>query len=173
MQGASPLASPRPEPARHLLSLPRGSGPSQTPKFLSPGPPLSLAAGTAHRESLPIGFAANHGFSPGDARGEAPCMKKPWSPPAPPGKGVGGIGGRKVNQRQGWQARRKASPPAGAGTAGAAGGKEGKPPAGHHSGKVSWQPTGTSPRRARGSPLAAGTRGAPSTKPRRNNLLFW
>ena len=27
------------EPARHLLSLPRGRGPSQTPKFLSPGPP--------------------------------------------------------------------------------------------------------------------------------------
>ena len=26
-------------PARHLLSLPRGRGPSQTPKFLSPGPP--------------------------------------------------------------------------------------------------------------------------------------
>ena len=27
-----------------------------------------------------------------------------------------------------------------------------QPPAGYHSGKVSWQPTGTSPRRARGSP---------------------
>ena len=26
-------------PRRHLLSLPRGRGPSQTPKFLSPGPP--------------------------------------------------------------------------------------------------------------------------------------
>ena len=26
-------------PLRHLLSLPRGRGPSQTPKFLSPGPP--------------------------------------------------------------------------------------------------------------------------------------
>ena len=60
MQGASPLASPglnpggiyRPcrcdtrrggagglAPARHLLVLPRGRGPSQTPKFLSPGPP--------------------------------------------------------------------------------------------------------------------------------------
>ena len=57
MQGASPLASPGAEPERHLqsqqkqipgggcaprrhlLSLPRGRGPSQTPKFLSPGPP--------------------------------------------------------------------------------------------------------------------------------------
>ena len=27
------------EPQRHWLSLPRGRGPSQTPKFLSPGPP--------------------------------------------------------------------------------------------------------------------------------------
>ena len=26
-------------PLRHLVSLPRGRGPSQTPKFLSPGPP--------------------------------------------------------------------------------------------------------------------------------------
>ena len=29
---------------RHLLSLPRGRGPSQTPKFLSPGPPPWLPA---------------------------------------------------------------------------------------------------------------------------------
>ena len=29
----------RAEPTRHLLDLPRGRGPSQTPKFLSPGPP--------------------------------------------------------------------------------------------------------------------------------------
>ena len=27
------------EPRRHWLALPRGRGPSQTPKFLSPGPP--------------------------------------------------------------------------------------------------------------------------------------
>ena len=31
--------SPGAEPERHLLALPRGRGPSQTPKFLSPGPP--------------------------------------------------------------------------------------------------------------------------------------
>ena len=56
MQGASPLAFPALDrlrhlqnllskyqagacPRRHLLSPPRGRGPSQTPKFLSPGPP--------------------------------------------------------------------------------------------------------------------------------------
>ena len=46
-------------PWRHLLSLPRGRGPSQTPKFLSPGPPLSLAAGFAYREPSPFVFAEN------------------------------------------------------------------------------------------------------------------
>ena len=39
MQGAPPLASPALDRLRHLLALPRGRGPSQTPKFLSPGPP--------------------------------------------------------------------------------------------------------------------------------------
>ena len=34
-----PLYPTGDEPQRHLLSLPRGRGPSQTPKFLSPGPP--------------------------------------------------------------------------------------------------------------------------------------
>ena len=34
-----PLYPAGDEPQRHLLSLPRGRGPSQTPKFLSPGPP--------------------------------------------------------------------------------------------------------------------------------------
>ena len=32
-------ATRKASPPRHLLSLPRGRGPSQTPKFLSPGPP--------------------------------------------------------------------------------------------------------------------------------------
>ena len=59
-------------PRRHLLSLPRGRGPSQTPPSLatgssiSPGPPLSLAAGTAHGKAIlsvlrqPVGSAAGH-----------------------------------------------------------------------------------------------------------------
>ena len=49
------------EPQRHLFALPRGRGPSQTPPSLatdssiSPGPPLSLAAGTDHRKVvLPV-----------------------------------------------------------------------------------------------------------------------
>ena len=90
-------------PRRHLFALPRGRGPSQTPPSLatdssiSPGSPLSLAAGTAHREPLPVGFAANHGFSPGDARGGAPCIRKLKISPFPGGEGGWGDGGKKVN----------------------------------------------------------------------------
>ncbi len=35
------------------------------------------------------------GFSLGDARGEAPCIRKLKSPPSPPGKGGGGMGAEK------------------------------------------------------------------------------
>ena len=41
-----------------------------------PRSPLSLAGGTAHREHLSSVLAANRGYSPGDARGEAPCIRK-------------------------------------------------------------------------------------------------
>ena len=130
---------------RHLFALPRGRGPSQTPKFLSPGPPLSLAAGTAHREPLPIVFALNRrlsvapgtclagsvsaaggkptlsfpqrqgepmprGFRRGDARGEAPCIRKLKIPPSRR-EGGRGDGGKKVSQRQGRQATKTAVPP--------------------------------------------------------------
>ena len=86
-------------PRRHWLALPRGRGPSQTPKFRLPRSPLSLAAGTVHREPLPAVLAANRRFKSGDARGEAPCIRKLKSPPSPPGKSAlraraGGIGGR-------------------------------------------------------------------------------
>ena len=106
------------EPGRHWLSLPRGRGPSQTPPSLatdssiSPGPPLSLAAGTAHRERssvgvaanreflppgttrrepLPVGFAADHGFSPRGCKGRSPLHKKTKNLPLPHwGRGSGG-----------------------------------------------------------------------------------
>ena len=57
-----------------------------------PRSPLSLAAGTAYREQLPVSFAANRGYSPGDARGEAPCIRKLKISPFPPGRGLGGWG---------------------------------------------------------------------------------
>ena len=140
--GAAPQAAlARPAPGERTISN------AEVPL---PRSPLSLAAGTANRKAV-LSVLRRVGDSEGTplpARDTPPCSsaarvqprgckgrsplheKKPWSPPSPPGKGVGGIGGRKVNQRQGWQARRKASPPAGAEMAGAAGGKEGKPPRG-------------------------------------------
>ena len=58
------------------------------------------------------------GFRRGDARGGAPCIRKLKNLPLPAGKGVGGIGAK---------AKLKA---------GQAGDIGGKPPCGHHSGRV-------------------------------------
>ena len=59
---------------------------------------LSPGAGRASAASHP---------APGDARGEAPCIRKPKTPPFPVGRGAGGYpshsgkGGKKENQRRG------------------------------------------------------------------------
>ena len=88
-------------PLRHLVSLPRGRGPSQTPPSLatdssiSPGPPspwlpalligkrffrfcAGLEIPKAHPRRVPDwqGEPVPRRFSPGDARGEAPCIRK-------------------------------------------------------------------------------------------------
>ena len=106
-------------------------------------PPEQVHGGTTRREPIPVGFAANHGFSPGDARGKAPCIRKLKISPFPPGRGSGGWG---------QQSKLKA---------GLAGDKEGTPPAGDSGGKVSRRPAGQSTRRARGSPLSTVPPGAP------------
>ena len=86
----------------------------------SPPVPLSLAAGTAQRKTLPAVFAANHRFSPGDARGGAPCIRKLKISPFPAGEGGWGIGGRIKAKGRGQQAARRASPPPGGANAGRA-----------------------------------------------------
>ena len=68
-------------------------------------------------------------LSPGDARGEAPCIRKPKNLPLPR-RGRGG----------GWGKKRKVK-------AGAAGGKAGKPPSGFRKGIVIRRPPGQAPRR--------------------------
>ena len=79
-QGGLPRAAlARPAPGERTISN------AEVPL---PRSPLSLAAGTAHREPLPAVFAANRGYSLGDARGEAPCIKKPLSSPFPPGRAL-------------------------------------------------------------------------------------
>ena len=138
---------------RHLFDLPRGRGPSQTPpsratdSSISPGPPSpwlpalpierlfyrfcgELAIPKAHprrvRGSPPAPVPP--GFSPGDARGEAPCIRKLKNLPLPRGgRGAGGWG-LKIKLR-----------------AGAAGDKEGKPPFRHHSGRDSQCRAGSAP----------------------------
>ena len=62
-------------------------------------------------------------LSPGDARGEAPCIRKLKIPPFPGGEGGWGDGGRKASQKQGWQATRKARPPPGNGKVSQRGGE--------------------------------------------------
>ena len=83
-------------------------------KRRSSSPPVPPLLGCRHcsRKSLSVGFAANHRFKPGDARGEAPCIRKLKSPPSPPGKGVGGIGGKnKVKAKVSRQPTGCAPPP--------------------------------------------------------------
>ena len=121
-------------PVRYLFDLPRGRGSSQTPpsratdSSISPGPPSpwlpalpiewlfyrfcgELAIPKAHprrvRGSPPAPVPP--GFNPGGAGGSAPGEINFESPPSPLGKGVGGIGGRKISQRRGRQAAKKAS----------------------------------------------------------------
>ena len=73
-------------------------------------PVVLVPGGIPCREPFPVGFAANYGFSHGNARGEAPCIRKLKVSPFPPGRGLGGWG---------QQSKLKAR---------AAGDKEGKPP---------------------------------------------
>ena len=42
------------------------------------------------------------GACPGDARGEAPCIKKLKFPPSPEGKGGGGMGAEEKGISPGW-----------------------------------------------------------------------
>ena len=97
-----------------------------------PRSPLSLAAGTAPRrqtETLSRTGAAR--VQPRGCKGRSPLHKITLSPPpSPEGKGAGGMGAGK-------QAKVKRQ----------AGNKEGKPPAGYHSGKVGRRQRKQAPRR--------------------------
>ena len=75
------------------------------------------------------------GFNPGDARGEAPCIRKLKTPPSPEGKGGRGIGANNYCYgRQIRQPKKPASPP-GAVSATSTDNQPGKPPAGHQQGR--------------------------------------
>ena len=157
------------EPHRHWLALPRGRGPSQTPKFLSPGPPSPwLPALPIERRfyrfctelatpktsppasaCLARSVSAASGSVQG-CRGRSPRRNKLLVSPFPRGEGGRGDGGDKANQRQGWQATKKARPPLETAAARSAGNQPGKPPAGRVIRAPAPVPPGFSPGDARG-----------------------
>ena len=58
-------------------------------------PAIQVHGGTTRREPIPVGFAANHGFSPRGCKGRSPLHKKTKNLPLPAGKGGGGMGATK------------------------------------------------------------------------------
>ena len=142
---------------RHLFALPRGRGPSQTPKFLSPGPPspwlptlsTNAASQPPRHPWVPLTPAelATPGASPPQGtclagsvsaagglmqgcRGRSPRRNKLLISPFPVGEGGWGDRGQKESKRQGRQATRKASPPPVTTAAGRASAAGVQPPAG-------------------------------------------
>ena len=79
-------------PARHLLSLPRGRGPSQTPKFLSPGPPSPwLPALFTVDKQKPLVVQVPPLAQARGCKGRSPLHKKTKNLPLPHrGRGAGG-----------------------------------------------------------------------------------
>ena len=97
--------------------------------------------------------------APGDARGEAPCIKKTKNLPLPAGKGDGGEKQAKgsVGRRQ-----RRQAPPQGTVAAGRAGDQGGTPPTGHRQRSSSQCRAPSSPRGCKGrSPLHKKTKNLP------------
>ena len=88
-----------------------------------------VPGGIPCREPLPVGFAANYGFSHGNARGEAPCIRKLKVSPFPPGRGLGGLGATKTTNGRGSGRQRRQAPPADTTAARSTGDQPGKPPA--------------------------------------------
>ena len=86
------LLHPRAEPGRHWLSLPRGRGPSQTPKFLSPGPPSPwLPALPPRKQTETFGRAGAARVQPWGCKGRSPLHGITLNLPLPHrGRGWGG-----------------------------------------------------------------------------------
>ena len=79
-------------PARHLLSQPRGRGPSQTPKFLSPGPPSPwLPALSPVDKQKPLVVQVPPLAQARGCKGRSPLHENNLNPPLPRrGRGLGG-----------------------------------------------------------------------------------
>ena len=108
------------EPQRHLLSLPRGRGPSQTPPSLatdssiSPGPPSPwLPALLKGKRFLPF-LRRTIGSAPGMQGAEAPCIRKLKISPFPAGEGGWGDRGKKKGKAGETSGKQSKPPPGGA-----------------------------------------------------------
>ena len=111
------------EPQRHLFTLPRGRGPSQTPPSLatdssiSPGPPSPwLPALSPVSKQKPLVVQVPSLAQARGCKGQSPLHKKTKNLPLPAGKGGGGMGAEKqaksrVGRRQGRHAPRRALSP--------------------------------------------------------------
>ena len=134
-------ATRKASPPRHLLSLPRGRGPSQTPKFLSPGPPSPwLPALPPRKQTETFGRAGAARVLPRGCKGRSPLHEITLNLPLPRrGRGWGDRG-QKGKQK-----------------AGSAGDQKDKPPCEYHSGKVKRQRRGK-PRRVRETPHPSAAR---------------
>ena len=97
LQARRALAAPcGAEPQRHLFTLPRGRGPSQTPKFLPPGPPSPwLPALSPVNKQEPLVVQVPSLAQARGCKGRSPLHKKTKNLPLPAGKGAGGIGAAK------------------------------------------------------------------------------
>ena len=95
-----PTGGRGPLPVRHLFNLPRGRGPSQTPKFLSPGPPSPWLPAPLKAKKF-CRFCGEPWVQPRGCKGRSPLHEITLAPPSPPGKGAGRIGGEKASHPAG------------------------------------------------------------------------
>ena len=110
-----------------LLSLPRGRGPSQTPKFLSPGPPSPwLPALSPVNKQEPLVVQVPSLAQARGCKGRSPLHKKTKNLPlSRRGRGLGGWG---QNQSRGGRRQARQATPADSGTARSADDQPGKSP---------------------------------------------
>ena len=94
----------------------------------------------------------------GDARGEAPCIRKLKISPFPPGRGQGGWG-QKIYDMAGKTGEAKGKPPCGCRNGKVSRRPTGQAPAGYHNGRVSRRPSPCVPPRAPLTPAEPMPRG--------------
>ena len=107
-----PTGGRGPLPVRHLFDLPRGRGPSQTPKFLSPGPPSPWLPALLIGEEIPVGFDGEPQVQPRGCKGRSPLHEITLVSPFPAGEGGRGDRGQKnkLKVRVGRRAQERQAP---------------------------------------------------------------